>query len=121
MTSLTYALSELSGGSCTARTLTEGLEALRQAVFLRLQTEQGRWPVYSPEYGVDLAGLFGQPAAYVIPEAERRLREALLRDDRVLAVEDFRFRRQGSRLLIDFTVKSIYGELPAAAYWEVAI
>ena len=51
------------------------------------------------------------PPAYVIPEAERRLREALLHDERILSVEDFAFKRQGGRLAISFVVKSIYGEL----------
>ena len=108
---ITYAMSNLSGRGCVLRGMTDGLEALRQAVFLLLQTEAGRWPVYSGDYGVELAGLFGRPSAYVIPEAERRLREALLRDERILAVEDFKFKQQGSRLACRFVVKSIYGEL----------
>ena len=69
----TYAMSNLSGRGCVVRGMTDGLEALRQAVFLLLQTEAGRWPVYSGDYGVELAGFFGRPSAYVIPEAERRL------------------------------------------------
>lgn len=107
----TYALTNLSGQGCFVRGRTDGLEALRQAVFLLLQTEAGRWPVYSDAYGVGLAELFGRPTAYVIPEAERRLREALLHDERILSVEDFAFKRQGGRLAISFVVKSIYGEL----------
>ncbi len=113
----TWALNDLDGeaggagsflqGSC------EGLAALRQAVFLLLQTERGRWPVFSAGFGVDLLGLVGQPAAYVIPEAERRLREALLQDDRVLAVEEFRFAQQGRRLAVSFLVRSVYGDLQA--------
>ena len=55
----------------------------------------------------------GQPAAYVIPEAERRLREALLQDDRVLGVEEFRFARQGRSLAVSFLVRSVYGDLQA--------
>ena len=88
-------------------------EALRQAVFLLLQTERGRWPIFSAGFGVDLLGLVGQPAAYVIPEAERRLREALLQDDRVLGVEEFRFARQGRSLAVSFLVRSVYGDLQA--------
>ena len=61
----------------------------------------------------DLLGLVGQPAAYVIPEAERRLREALLQDDRVLGVEEFRFVRQGRSLAVSFLVRSVYGDLQA--------
>ena len=71
----TWALSEFApdGGECFVQGRCDGLEALRQAVFLLLQTERGRWPIFSAGFGVDLLGLVGQPAAYVIPEAERRL------------------------------------------------
>lgn len=94
---------------------TDGLEALRQTVYLLLQTEQGAYEIY-PEFGVKLADLVGQPMAYVIPEVERRLREALLADERVLAVEDFHFcRTPGSgALAISFVIRSVYGELAAA-------
>ncbi len=111
----TWALSEFAsdGGECFVQGRCDGLEALRQAVFLLLQTERGRWPVFSAAFGVDLLGLVGQPAAYVIPEAERRLREALLQDDRVLGVEEFRFARQGRSLVVSFLVRSVYGDLQA--------
>ena len=68
---------------------------------------------FSAGFGVDLLGVVGQPAAYVIPEAERRLREALLQDDRVLGVEEFRFVRQGRSLAVSFLVRSVYGDLQA--------
>ena len=111
----TWALSEFApdGGECFVQGRCDGLEALRQAVFLLLQTERGRWPVLSAGFGVDLLGFVGQPAAYVIPEAERRLREALLQDDRVLGVEEFRFARQGRSLAVSFLVHSVYGDLQA--------
>lgn len=115
----TYAMSELSGRGCLLRGMTDGVEALRQTVFLLLQTERYKWPVYAGGFGVELAGLFGRPSAYVIPELERRLREALLRDDRVLGVEEFNFRQQGSRLAVSFVVKSIYGEMTLATEMEV--
>ena len=107
----TYAMSKLSGQGCLLRGMTDGVEALRQAVFLLLQTERYKWPVYTGGFGVELAGLFGRPSAYVIPEVERRLREALQHDERVLSVEDFKFSQQGSRLAVSFVVNSIYGEM----------
>lgn len=109
----TWAIDELGVEECRLQGRCDGIEALRQAVFLLLQTERGRWPVFSAGFGVDLQGLLGQPAAYVIPEAERRLREALLQDDRVLAVEDFQFARQGRRLTVGFVVRSVYGDMQA--------
>lgn len=117
--SRTYAMSELSGRGCALRGMTDGVEALRQTVFMLLQTEAARWAVYPGGFGVELADLFGQPLVYVIPEVERRLREALLRDERILNVENFSFKQQGSRLLVDFVVKSVYGEMTLAA--EIAL
>lgn len=93
----------------------DGLAALRQTTYLLLQTEQGEYEIY-PEFGVRLRDLVGRPMAYVIPEVERRLREALLADERVLAVEDFQFdcgAGGGLRgaLSVSFTIKSIYGSV----------
>lgn len=118
----TYALNEGYATAAGERFLQgrcEGLAALRQTVFLLLQTEQNRWPVFSDRFGVALEELLGQPAAYVIPEAERRVREALLQDDRILAVEDFRFEREACWLKVAFVVKSVYGEL--ATEWNLPI
>ena len=41
------------------------------------------------------------------------MREALLQDDRVLGVEEFRFARQGRSLAVSFLVRSVYGDLQA--------
>lgn len=106
----TYALRE-NGGELVLSGRVDGLAALRQAVNLLLQIEQAEYAIFSSEYGVALADLLGQPMSYVIPEVERRLREALLRDERILAVEDFSFAANGRRLGVGLVIKSIYGEL----------
>ena len=106
----TYALRE-NGGEPVLSGRVDGLAALRQAVNLLLQIEQAEYAIFSSEYGVALADLLGQPMSYVIPEVERRLREALLRDERILAVEDFSFAANGRRLGVGLVIKSIYGEL----------
>lgn len=110
----TYALRE-NGGNTVLNGRVDGLEALRQAVNLLLQIEQAEYAIFSSGYGVALADLPGQPMSYVIPEVERRLREALLRDERILAVENFSFAANGRRLSVGFVIKSIYGELSQTA------
>lgn len=48
---------------------------------------------------------------YCIPEIERRIREALLQDDRITAVENFEFTVNKKQVLTTFTVVSIFGEI----------
>jgi hypothetical protein len=91
----------------------DGLEALRQAVFMLLQVERSAYEIFSDDYGVDLTELIGKSKAYVIPEIERLLREALLLDERILAVEDFVFQAESSSVSVSFVIKSIYGDLTA--------
>lgn len=107
----TYGLVETENGGLSVRGRVDGLTALRQAVYLMLNIEQGRRRIFSDEYGVELAGLLGERREYVVPELERRLREALCRDERVLDVTDFVFDFHGSRVSVSFVIKSVYGEL----------
>lgn len=102
---------EMNVSDETVRGHTDELEAMKQAVFKILQTERYRNLIYSGDYGVELADLFGQPASYVQPELERRITEALLQDERILSVGDFEFssKRKGE-LLATFTVKTVFGE-----------
>lgn len=87
------------------------LKAVKQAVFKILQTERYENLIYSGNYGVELADLFGQPVSYVQPELERRITEALTQDERVISVGDFDFsnERKGE-LRVTFRVKSVFGE-----------
>lgn len=107
----TYGLEELENGMLRVRGRVDDLAALRQAVWLMLNIEQGQSRIFSYEYGVELAGLLGRRPEYVKPELERRLREALCRDDRVLDVTDFSFVINGSKVSAALVIKSVYGEI----------
>lgn len=85
------------------------IEAVEQAVFLILTTERYQWLIFSWNYGVELQNLIGKDPEYCIPEIERRIREALLQDDRITAVENFKFQLNKRKVLTTFTVISIYG------------
>lgn len=92
----------------------DGIEAMKQAIYLILNIERYEWLIYSWNYGVELAELIGQPLAYAIPETERRITEALLQDDRIKLVYGFDFERIGKdKLLVTFKVDTIYGTLNA--------
>ncbi len=73
------------------RGYTDGQEAMRQAIFKILQTERYQYVIYSWNYGIETLDLYGQPVAWVCPELERRITEALTCDDRITSVSDFDF------------------------------
>lgn len=104
--SFTYKLSEqrVSG-------YVDELEAYKQAVYKILNTERYEHVIYSWNYGVELKELFGQHIAYVVPELERRIREAIMQDNRTVSVTDFQFdTSKFGEVVVSFKATSIYGE-----------
>lgn len=90
----------------------DGLEAMRQAVYKILNTERYQYIIYSWNYGVEFADLFGEPVDFVCPEIERRITEALKQDDRVISVDSFLFDiNKKHTVKVSFTVKTIFGDL----------
>nr|DAN02328.1 MAG TPA: Protein of unknown function (DUF2634) [Caudoviricetes sp.] len=87
----------------------ENRQAAHQAVQIILNTERFRWQIYKPYSGVEWGGLIGQDPGYVGANLLRRVREALLVDDRVRDVTDFAFTVQGDRLSATMTVQTVYG------------
>lgn len=90
--------------------MVDGIDAVRQAVYCILNTERYESLAYSWDYGVEFMDLFGEPMGYVLPELERRVKEALTQDDRIEDVTDFSFDLSGKGVVkMAFTVKTIYG------------
>lgn len=87
------------------------IKAVGQSVFLRLNVERYQWLIYSWNYGVEFADLIGKPVDFCLSEIKRRIREALLQDDRITAVENFEFEVKKNMVLTTFTVVSIFGEI----------
>lgn len=106
--SLTYAL-DIEHGRIRGRV--DNAEALRQAIYLILNTERYAYPIYSWNYGVELRELIGQPKEYAIPEIKRCITEALLQDDRITAVDGFEFETGKKTVHVKFRVHSIFGDL----------
>lgn len=91
----------------------DGMDAIRQAVFLMLNIERYQYPMFSWNYGIEMDDLFGMPMDYVQSELKRRIAEALTQDDRIDSVDSFQFSRAGSKLTVTFTVHTVYGDLEA--------
>jgi len=101
----------LDAGLGRVRGLTDGIDAARQAMRLILHTERFRYEIFSFQYGTELESLGGRGDSFLFPEIRRRVTEALLVDDRVLATSDFSFRRIRNRVNVRFMAHTIFGDL----------
>jgi len=107
----TYAMN-LSGADITD--FVDNLKAMEQAVYKIIRTERYRYKIYSWNFGIELEDLFGMPVSYCIPEIERRIREALLQDTRIIEVIDFEFDTPKKGVVFTrFKVVTIFGNIDA--------
>lgn len=97
----------------------DDIEAIKQAIYLILNTERYRFIIYSWDYGIELLDLFGKPMSYVTAELPRRVKEALTQDDRIENVTDFTFEKRGKKLHTTFTVITSLGNIPTDLEVEV--
>lgn len=95
--------------------LVSGLEAVQVWVWRALQPDNTRY-AYSA-HTVSYGNQFHLLAGKSLPQAESRMaglvRETLLVCPYITGVERFSFRREGSRLIAAFTVRTVYGEMSA--------
>lgn len=89
----------------------DGLDAVRQAVEIILHVERFRWQIYRPYSGMQWDGLIGQDPGYVASELQRRIKAALLMDDRVRGISSFSYTMTGSTMTADVSVDTVYGEV----------
>lgn len=101
---------KLNSASNTVAGFADGLEAVKQSVYIILNVERYRHIIYSQNCGIELSNLFGKPSYYVISELERVITDALIQDDRIKGVSDFNFEINKGKVCADFTVSTIYGE-----------
>ena len=96
------------------RGYTDGLEAVKQAIFKIIMTERYQYIMYSWNYGIELLDLFGEPVTYVCPELKRRISEALLWDDRILSVDNFEFDFPYKGVVhVTFVAHTVFGDVQA--------
>lgn len=93
--------------------MTDGREAMIQAVDKILKTDRFTYPIYDDQYGNDLSELFGKDFGYAKVEVKRMLKEALEADERVTDVAvDAIEQADSTTLFVTATVSTIYGDLP---------
>lgn len=90
---------------------TDGIQAIRQAIYKILNTERYQEAIYSWNYGIELEELFGKPIPFVYARVKRRIIEALSMDDRILEVKDFSFSRKKGAVAVLFRVGTTEGDI----------
>ncbi|QTH44970.1 DUF2634 domain-containing protein [Cohnella sp. LGH] len=88
---------------------TDGLEAVKQAVVKILQSDRFFHEIYSFDYGHELGAVIGGAPAFVRSEVSRRIQEALLQDDRIVAVQNMQVTIEGDSFTASFLVISTEG------------
>lgn len=96
------------------RGTTDERDAVLQAVYLILNVERYSCPIYSRNYGSELADLIGKPKSYAMSELKRRITEALLQDDRITGLSDWEFEPGRKSVRASFVIHTIYGDIEAA-------
>ena len=90
----------------------DNLEAVKQSIFKILNSERYEYLIYSWNYGIELMDLYGKPPMFVCPEIERRVKDALVQDDRITSVDKFEFDISKKGVVsVTFTVHTIFGDL----------
>jgi len=94
---------------------TDEIEAMKQAIYLMLNTERYKHEIYDWNYGIELSDLFGKDKGYVYSELKRKIREALMVDDRISDVTDFTFESiDRNTIHVRFVVHAIFGHIEAS-------
>ena len=91
----------------------DGIDAMKQAIYKIIAAERYEYLVYDWNYGIELKDLFGKPKPFVRAELPRRIREALMADDRITNVRDFVFMdtTEKNTIRISFTAETIFGDI----------
>ena len=90
--------------------MTDGIDAMVQAIYKILRTERFANVIYSAAYGVELARFIGENFDFVKADLQRTIEDALMADDRVRGIENFEMEQiNSSSLLCRFDVNTIEG------------
>lgn len=98
----------------------DNYDAVVQAVQVILNVERFRWQIYSPYSGMQWRGLIGEDPGYVAAELQRRIRDALMMDDRVTGIKDFTYSIADDVLTASLTVTTVYGDVQTTTEVNIA-
>lgn len=108
--SLTYRL-DLDAGRIVG--MTDGLEAVNQAIRKAILTPRFKCLIYDNQYGSEIEDAIlakNASRAYIKSALEGFVRDCLKPDTRILAVRDFNIEFEDDRVYISFKADTIFGE-----------
>lgn len=91
--------------------MTDGLDAMKQAIVKILSTERFSYPIYTENYGNDLDDLIGKEYDYIKTDIKRVISEALLADDRIQSVSVDKVTKNGTTITVDGSATTIFGDI----------
>lgn len=84
-------------------------EAMEQAILKVIRTKRFAHLIYSDVYGFQ--DMIGQDRLFVRGELPRRIKEALLQDERITAIENFKLDFEKDEAYVSLTAVTIYGDV----------
>lgn len=102
----TYKL-DFERGRCTG--FIDRRKAMEQAILKVLQTKRFAHLIYSDDYGFE--NMIGFERLFVQGELPRRIKEALLQDERITSIQDFVLDFEKDEAFVTFIAVTIYGDV----------
>lgn len=84
-------------------------EAMEQAIRKVLLTKRFAHLIYSDDYGFQ--NMIGHERLFVRGELPRRIKEALLQDERITSIENFKLEFEKDEAFVSLTAITIYGDV----------
>lgn len=84
-------------------------EAMEQAILKVLQTKRFAHLIYSDAYGFEQ--MIGRERLFVQGELPRRIKEALLQDERITSVTNFKLDFEKDHAYVSLTAHTVFGDV----------
>ncbi|WJY27484.1 DUF2634 domain-containing protein [Sporosarcina trichiuri] len=84
-------------------------DAMEQAIYKVLRTKRFAHLIYSDDYGFE--NMIGHERLFVQGELPRRIKEALLQDERITELRNFRLDFEKDEAFVSLTAITIYGDV----------
>lgn len=95
------------------------LEAVKQATYMCLKTERGKYEIYPDWYGVELNELYGLSRDRVEMRLPVLVEEALSQDARITKVNEINLDFKGSRCVCSVVATCVFGTFQVTVNYEV--
>lgn len=92
--------------------IVEGLEAVKSWAFRALQTQRGKYEIFTWDYGLDIESFVGKVLTDKNKiDLTKEITECLLENKHIKNVIDFKFITDKNKVYINFRIVTLYGNL----------